>query len=159
VKVRAEVEDRDGLHTQAKRWFFLGHPHVGLADRSRVVLAKAHEHELTLKCGLTVPAAHVLDVFVGVGYHDEIPNLAYSQALATISTDTGHVVAVELPLPGLAIDGDALIDDLGPPIGVVLRCPPQTLVHGYDLHAKKRKCGVKDTKSTLISILIYKKYT
>ena len=94
-----------------------------------MVLAKAHEHELTLKCGLTIPSAHGLDVFVGVGDHDEVPNLAYSQALATISTDAGHVVTVDLPLPGLAIDGDALIDDLGPPIGVVLRYPPQTLVH------------------------------
>ena len=95
---------------------FLGHPHIGLADRLRVVLAKAHEHEFTLKCGLTIPSTPVLDVFVGVGDYDEIPNLAYSQAsVLAISTDAGHVVAVDLPLPGPAIDGDALIDDLGRP--------------------------------------------
>jgi hypothetical protein len=105
-------------------------------------MVHTHTHDtFTLKCGRAKPSAHSLDVLVGVGHHDEVPNLAHCQGTSgakATDLDGGRVVTDECPLPLAAIDGYMLTDDLGPPIVVLVGNAPQEALNDGDLHAPGR---------------------
>jgi hypothetical protein len=129
MEVPAQVMDRNDRHSPAIRRIGRGHPQVVLAHRCMFVLLDTHEHELTFKCGPPNPLAQACNVLVGVGDHDEIPNPTYAQLLGEISTGGDHIVAEVVSVPVSTVDGDLCPDDLGPPIVVVCRNPPQACLH------------------------------